>query len=321
MEPPPSWKDLTRDYRRVRKNRGTLARTSLQRAWYILDDLAGFLDGTAPPVRGRHPRKPVDPHADADVLVAAIDAWFGVHTAWSATTRCTNLGTVRPFLEWAAARGLVTGGVASQITNPRKPKPIPRALPIRDIDVLLSHVPDTRGTAIVLLEAQCTMRRAEVAALRWPGDVDLIEGAILVQGKGGVERVVYPSEETLEALRRWLHDRGTAPGPFICRFSNGRRFPGATPMTPQWIGMLVSRWMRDAGLKQFPGDGVSGHALRHSAATNMLKEGANLRLVQEAMGHAHIGTTARYLRVHDAEIKEAMRKVNYGRRLRVVKDA
>lgn len=313
------WSDLTRAYRLARRNRGTLARTSSQTARYVLGDLAGFLDASTP-TRGRHRRKPVDPHATAAVLVVAIETWLGAHR-WSATTCCTNLGVVRPFLEWAAARGLMTGGVASQIPNPRKPKPIPRALPTRDVDVLLCHTPDTRGAAIVLLEAQCTLRRAEVAALRWPSDVDLVDGAILVRGKGGVERMVYPSEETLEVLRRWLNERGTAPGPFICRFSTGRRYPVSEPLTPTWLGMLVTRWMCSSGLKQFPGDGVSGHALRHSAATNMLNEGANLRLVQEAMGHANIATTARYLRVHDAEVKAAMRRVTYGRPLRVVRDA
>lgn len=85
---------------------------------------------------------------------------------------------------------------------------------------------------------------------------------------------------------------------------------------------MVSRWMMDAGLKHAPRDGVSGHALRHSCATKMLRDGRNIRVVQRAMGHKSIQTTARYLRADDDEVREAMAAVSTGtRRLTAVEDA
>lgn len=293
------WPELVKAYRRERRRRASLAATSQNTTKSVLGRLAlGLAD------------IPLDAHADD--LLEAIEEWFDT-TGWSLTTRCTNLGIIRPFLEWAAAKERIRGGVASRLRNPRRPKPLPRALKTPQVVTLLNHVPDVRGSVIVLLEGQCGLRRAEVAAIRWPGDVDLNDGSLLVRGKGGVERMVYPSAETVECIRQWLGQRGSAPGALICAFNSTRH------LTPTWIGVLVSRWMTDAGLKALPHDGVSGHALRHTTATTMLRSGANIRVVQEAMGHANITTTARYLRADNDEVRAAMAGLGYGtRRLRAV---
>lgn len=308
------WAEITGDYRRSRRELRTISAKSALNLHYVLSDLAGWLDG------GPH-RKATLPHAQAAVIVEAVEAWVGAHAGWSPNTVCTQLGLIRPFFEWAAARNRITGGVARQLKNPRKPKPIPRALPARAVDTLLAVVPDNRGRVIVLLEAQCGLRRAEVADVSWPTDVDMLDGSILVHGKGGVERVVYCSEETMDALRVWLAERGSWPGPLICRSEPSPAFPRTRPLTPTMIGRLVTTWLEAAGLKTMPYDGVAGHALRHTAATQLLKGGANIRVVQNALGHASITTTARYLRVDDKEVREAMAGLTYGRRLRVVNDS
>jgi len=291
-----------RAYLESRRARGDLAALSRQTARYVLSDLAEHLAG-------------VDPHATVGELVEAVTAWVDRPT-WTARTRGTNLGYVRPMLNWAAARDRMTPGVAGQLPNPRRSRPLPRALNPRQVTNLLSVLPDERARVIVLLEGQCGLRRAEVASLDL-ADVDLLEGSIRVTGKGAKTRMVYPSEETLDAIRALLVTRGGAPGALICH----ERHPGRR-LTPTWIGILVSHWMADAGLKTAPHDGVTGHALRHSTATNMLRAGANIRVVQEAMGHESIVTTAMYLRADNPEVRAAMRCLDYGtRRLRVVPDA
>ncbi len=294
------WPALVKDYLRDRRRRGTVNATSAQTYRSVLGRLAFGLGGV-----------PLDAHADQ--LLDAVEEWIDA-TGWSTTTRCTNLGIIRPFLEWAAAKERVRGGVAFRLRNPRRPKPLPRALKASQVNTLLSQgVPDVRGTVVVLLEGQCGLRRAEVAAIRWPTDVDLNDRTILVHGKGGVERMVYLSEETAGAIRHWLGQRGSEPGALICAYSSTRH------LTPTWLGILVARWMETAGLKTMARDGVSGHALRHTAATTMLRSGANIRVVQEAMGHASMSTTARYLRADDDEVRAAMSNLSYGpRRLRPV---
>lgn len=301
MAPDGAWAGLVVAYMSSRTARRRLAVSSRNSYRSVLGDLARHLD--------------VDPsEARAQDVADAVDRWLD-HHGWAASTCCTNLGIVRPFLDWCASRGHLPAGVASLLANPRKRPPLPRAISAANVGVLLAHVPDSRGRVIVLLEGQCGLRRAEVAAARMC-DLDLPDGTLLVRGKGDKERRAYLSEETLDAIRGWLIERGTLPGALVSAYSSPTRH-----MTPTWIGMLVARWMVDAGLKVAPRDGMSGHALRHTAATQMLRNGENIRVVQSALGHESITTTARYLRADDPEVRAAMRGLSYGsRRLRAVND-
>lgn len=295
------WVDIMRAYLESRRARGDLAALSRQTARYVLTDLAGRL-------------QPIWPLAGVTLIADAVTAWADRPT-WSTRTRGTNLGYVRPMMDWGAARGRITPGVAGLLPNPRKTRPLPRALNPTQVSAVLSVVPDARARVIILLEGQCGLRRAEVAGLDL-ADVDLFEGVIRVTGKGAKTRIVYPSEETLDAIHALLVIRGRGPGALICHENHpGRR------LTPTWVGVLVSHWLVDAGLKTAPHDGVTGHALRHATATNMLRAGANIRVVQEAMGHESIVTTALYLRADNPEVKAAMRGLDYGsKRLRAVSD-
>lgn len=297
------WLELVRTYLRTRRH--TLEPTSLKYYRYVLCEMAGHLDAAE-----------IGLGAGRDRIVDEIDTWMGAHR-WSPSSRCTMLGVIRPFLGWAAKRDRIVPGCADDLGNPRRPDPIPRALtPDHVARLLTSAVPDQRGRVIVLLMFQCGLRRIEVARLDVT-HVDLLERRVLVHGKGNVERVVYLSEETVEAIRAWMVERGPTRGALVGPLNH----PGR-PLTPTWIGTLVSRWLADAGIKSAPGDGVSGHALRHTCATHMLRTGHNVRVVQRAMGHRSLQTTARYLRADDDEVARAMQSLTTGtRRLRAVEDA
>ena len=303
VDPSSSWKSLALHYLRTRKARRTLTAGSRHQYRYVLVNFAEGMDG-------------VPLATPAELLAGHVDRWLESHR-WAISTICTNLGIIRPFLTWAGTAGYIAPGVASLVPNPRRPEPLPRALTTRHVQALLAVVPDARGRVIVLLEGQCGLRRAEVAGLDVT-DVDLIDGSVrILHGKGGTQRRVYPSTETVDAIRAWMVERGPGPGALISSYDH----PGAR-LTPTWIGMLVSRWMTEAGLKTMSGDGVSGHALRHTAATALLRDGTNIRVVQAALGHSSILTTARYLRADDPEVRAAMRRLTYGtRRLAAVPDA
>lgn len=290
------WRVMARAYLASRTARHGLAHQSRKNYAYVLHDLAAHLEERGAPTS-----------LTAEELVTHVDGWLASRV-WSATTCCTNLGIVRPFLDWGAGRGLLPPGAAGRLRNPRRSKPLPRAQTASQVAQLLAVVPDARGRVMVLLMAQAGLRRAEVAAAS-VADIDLASGAMLVHGKGSKERMVWLSEETMGAIRAWMVERGPRVGALVGPYGCPSRH-----LTPTWVGMLVSRWMADAGLKTMPRDGMSGHALRHSAATNMLRGGANIRVVQEALGHENITTTARYLRADNDEVRQAMRSLSYGSR-------
>ncbi len=124
---------------------------------------------------------------------------------------------------------------------------------------------------------------------------------ILVRGKGGHERVLPVSDETWDALLQYLDDHPAGAGPLIRSYR--QHWAGLRADT---VSGMVSVWMADAGLKRRARDGISGHALRHSAAGHMLKGGAHLRDVQAALGHASLQTTQRYLPTVVNDLREAM---------------
>lgn len=257
-----------------------LARTSYKSMRYVLCD---FVDG-------------VDCHP-ANLTVEIVELFFATRT-WAASTVRTRLGVIRPFLEWTARKGITPPGVAAELHGPKMKRALPRALTVAQVGRLLGHVPDARARLIVLLMAQGGLRVHEVAGVQLC-DMDIPEKSLRVRGKGGVERDVYLSGETIDAIRIWLGTRGLHKGPLITSYRTGQA------MTACYIGMLVSEWMSDAGING------SAHALRHTMATELLRNGAHIAVVQNALGHASLATTSRYLRVYDTELKTAMAGLSF----------
>jgi site-specific recombinase XerD len=282
MPAPNPWALPVRGYLAHRVAMQDLNPVSLKNAAYILADFARTLSGVDLAV------------VDQD----DVERWISAHQ-WSAATIRTRLGVVRPFLAWCARKGLSPAALPSTLHGPRMTRPLPRALNRRQIGQLLSGLPDARARAVVLLMAQCGLRVDETARLR-VSDWDRADDTLRVLGKGGTERIVWLSAETVEALEQWLVVRGEAKGALISSY----QIPGRRLHTT-YMGMLVAAWMADSGIDE------SAHALRHSAATEMLRAGATLAVVQHALGHANLATTSRYLRVYDLDVRKAMTALTY----------
>ena len=128
-------------------------------------------------------------------------------------------------------------------------------------------------------------------------DVDRRGGAVRVMGKGGKERVVPAGDAALEALDAWLSVRGEGRGAL---FTN----PRGSRLSTRGVHRIVKRRARAAGIDRR----VSPHTLRHTFATHMLGEGADLRLIQELLGHSRLSTTQRYTHVNSAQLLEVYQK-------------
>jgi integrase/recombinase XerC len=142
-----------------------------------------------------------------------------------------------------------------------------------------------RDGAILELLYAAGLRVAECAGLDLD-DVDRAQGTVRVLGKGDKERVVPVGEVALDAIEAYLVSRGTSAGPLWRNARGGR-------LTTRSIGEIVRRHARAAGITRR----VTPHTLRHTFATHLLGEGADLRLIQELLGHARLSTTQRYTHV------------------------
>jgi integrase/recombinase XerC len=201
-----------------------------------------------------------------------------------------KLAAVRSCLSFLARRGIVTANPARQIRTPRVPRRLPSFLPKDESKELLDGLSaggaaGRRDRALVELLYASGLRVAECCGLDLD-DLDRRRATVRVLGKGERERVVPVGEAALGALDDYLAVRGEGSGPLFRNVRGGR-------LTTRSAHRIVRRLARAAGITRR----VSPHTLRHTFATHMLGEGADLRLIQELLGHRRLSTTQRYTHV------------------------
>jgi integrase/recombinase XerC len=218
-----------------------------------------------------------------------VDAWIIAMEHLAPATRRDRLSTVRAFYKWCIVKGHARRNPAAEVDAPKQPRTIPRALPHDHVARVLEHCPDARGRLIVTLMVQEGLRCCSVSRLS-VGDVDLTNGTLRVIGKGHHEQILPISDETREALTEYLGEHPASAGPLVRSYRQCHR-----ALNADTISKMVAEWMWTAGIKRTARDGVSAHACRHTAATDMLRAGAHLRDVQAALGHRSIKNTEIYL--------------------------
>jgi integrase/recombinase XerC len=217
---------------------------------------------------------------------------------------------LRAYFAWCARRGLVASDPASRLSAPSTRGRLPKVLSHQELAVLLGPVPPPPGAtpraravalrddALLELLYAAGLRVAEVCALDGAG-VDLAGRSVTVRGKGDKERRVPVHDRAVAALDRWLSDgRATLAGPDS---------PAAAVFLNQRGRRMGSRDVRRVLDRRSPVP-THPHALRHSFATHLLDGGADLRVVQELLGHASLQTTQVYTHVS----KDRLRKVYAG---------
>ncbi|HEY7724213.1 MAG TPA: tyrosine recombinase XerC [Anaeromyxobacteraceae bacterium] len=209
-----------------------------------------------------------------------------------------KLSCVRAFHRFLVAEGLAAANPARQVASPRRPRRLPVVLPEAEVAALVEapagDAAALRDRALLELLYASGLRVSEAVALD-AGDVDLEEGLVRVLGKRRKERIVPVGRFAREALRRWLAEGrpalaargGAAAGAALFLSARGRR------LGVREVARRLERWARQAGLARH----VHPHVLRHSFATHLLGNGADLRGIQELLGHASLSTTQRYTQV------------------------
>jgi integrase/recombinase XerC len=195
-----------------------------------------------------------------------------------------KLAAVRSWLRFLVRRGLLERNPAREVRGPRLPKKLVSFLPVDEAHDLMVGADATRDTAILELLYASGLRVSELTGLDLD-DVDRGGRTVRVLGKGRKERIVPFGSKAARALEAWLERRGGDAGALFV----GRR----GRLTPRAVYTIVRTAARRAGITRT----VSPHTLRHSFATHLLDGGADLRAIQELLGHSRLSTTQRYTHV------------------------
>jgi integrase/recombinase XerC len=230
-------------------------------------------------------------------------ALHGLHrTHHSAASAARALAAWRSFSRFCLRRGLIARDPARSLAFPRLPKRLPRTLPAHDLERALDRLAAAddpaapRDRALLELGYSSGLRLAELVGLN-RGDLDRGAALVRVRGKGRRERLVPVGEGALRALERYLARR---PRPAR---ADEPVFLG--PAGARLSGRTVQRVVRRRLVDVARGLGVTPHALRHSFASHMLDRGADLRAIQEMLGHRSLATTQVYTHVSRGRLLKA----------------
>lgn len=223
--------------------------------------------------------------------------------AWRPATRARKTAAIRAFYRYRVTAGAASRDPSLRLAAPRLGSDLPKVLSVQQVDALMrrpgADALGLRDRALLEVLYGAGLRASEAVQLRLQ-DVDLDVGFVRTVGKGNKERVIPLGRKAVQALRTYLQ-RGRPqlgrPGsqrpPEIFLNARGR------PLSRQGLHLLVKRYAREAGLPGY----VSAHTLRHSFATHLLEGGADLRAVQEMLGHADLSTTQIYTHLSQSHLR------------------
>lgn len=203
-----------------------------------------------------------------------------------------KLASIRTFYRWLARRGEVDQNPAALLATPKQRRGLPKSIPVDEVFALLEAPEDreilgARDKAILEVLYGAGLRVSELVGLDLE-DIDLPGGCVRVMGKGGKERLAPVGRKARAALEHWLRRR-----PELLRNRHERAvFLGehGTRLTSRSIARRLDRIVRIVALRR----NISPHSLRHSFATHLLGSGADLRAIQELLGHSSLSTTQKY---------------------------
>jgi len=255
--------------------------------------------------RGACPRPEEISTIDLRGYVSALHA-----ANYSRATIARRLASLRSFFRFGQREGWAKANPAKPLRNPRKSQRLPHCLSSDDLARLLEapagkSSAGLRDRAILETLYSAGLRVSELVGLN-DGDLDLDDGVVRVRGKGRRERLSPVGSFAATALRRWfkvrkLHVRepaGELAPVFVNKF--GRR------LTTRSVGRMLEKYLQQTGL-----DGrTTPHTLRHSFATHLLDRGADIRSVQELLGHKSLVTTQIYTHVSTANLRAAYERAH-----------
>ena len=249
--------------------------------------------------------------ADADTIRGFL-AFLG-EQQYSPATMARKIATLRSFYKWASRRGAAESNPMTLIRTPRQSKRLPKAITVEQVEQLLAAPDDNdvlgrRDRAMLETLYSTGIRVSELVGLNID-DLDLEGAALRVHGKGKKERLVPLGTHALNAIARYI-EMLKADARFGPKWNQARS--GATPLplflnkhgarlSSRSVRRKLDKYLRSVGLDP----SISPHTLRHSFATHLLDNGADLRSVQELLGHQSLSTTQVYTHLSTKRVEDA----------------
>jgi integrase/recombinase XerC len=229
---------------------------------------------------------------------------------YAKTSIARKLASLRSFFRFGQREGWIDHNPAKALRNPRKAHKLPHFLTTKEIGKLLTAPPGDqpmglRDRAILETLYSAGLRVSELVDMN-DGDIDFDQGIVRVRGKGRKERLAPLGSYATRALRRWQKVRKLS-----AKAPSGREAPvfvnkfGAR-LTSRSVGRMLDKHLQQAGLD----NRTSPHTLRHSFATHLLDRGADVRSVQELLGHKSLETTQIYTHVSTSNLRAAYEKAH-----------
>ncbi|MGA2030895.1 MAG: tyrosine recombinase XerC [Thermoguttaceae bacterium] len=269
------------------------------------EDLTALADYLSAARGGQCPQPGAISVLDLRGYVAALH-----EAGYAKTTIARRLASLRSFFRFGQREGWTKSNPGKPLRNPRKGRSLPHFLSAEDLGRLLAAPPASdpmgqRDRAILETTYSAGLRVSEVVGL-CDGDLDFDASIVRVRGKGRRERLAPIGSYATQALRRWLGVRRLHPrqaaGPTAPVFVNkfGRR------LTTRSVARMLEKYLRLTGLDTR----TTPHSLRHSFATHLLDRGADIRSVQELLGHKSLVTTQIYTHVSAAVLRQIYEKAH-----------
>jgi integrase/recombinase XerC len=232
---------------------------------------------------------------------------------YSAATMARKIATLRSFFKWADKREHSTTNPMTTIRTPRQAKRLPKAITLEQVEQLLaapgdSEVLGRRDRAMLETLYSTGIRVSELVGLNM-NDLDAGDGTLQVRGKGKKERLVPLGSHALAAINRYIDMLGSQPaqreavarreGPLFINKHGGR-------LSSRSVRRKLDKYLKQAGLDP----SISPHTLRHSFATHLLDNGAELRAVQEMLGHQSLSTTQIYTHLTTTRMQDTYNRAH-----------
>ena len=220
------------------------------------------------------------------------------------TTIAHNLTVIKNFHSYLYKQNLISKDISEFIDRPKLKKALPKTLSIEDIDKLLDIELDSpfayRNKAMLELMYATGLRISELINLEL-NDINLLEGSLKVMGKGSKERFVPIGDYAIKYLKLYLDNRSE-----LVKTNTNKLFLNnhGKPISRQGFFKILKKLLHEKGLNEE----ASPHTLRHSFATHLINRGADLRSVQEMLGHSDISTTRIYTEINDENVKNEYKK-------------